>query len=145
MWIKKNHKELFEESTLNPEFIKASKKKRFRQSVRLFIFTFFFTFIISIIVGLTIGDPFDRFSQVRYAPVDLSELPEYLLGYFLQALFLAVGIFILSYYVLLKYKSASTVMCDKCYNVKNPDNISTCKCGGFFLKISDFKWIEDEK
>jgi len=138
MWVKKTEIETTEEERL----LKISEpKSRFRKSLNLGIFVFILIAILYPIASVTIGVP----RGYNYTPrvvLRIDELPEYLPGFLRLASIMGIVIFLISYFFLLKSKT-TTLMCDKCHKTKNFDKNNICDCGGSFINIGNFKWIDD--
>ena len=138
MWIKKTEIEKAEEERLKNI---SEPKSRFRKSLYLGMFVFILEAILSPLASVTIGIP----RGLNYTPkvvLRIDELPEYLPGFLRVALLMGITIFLISYFMLLKIRT-STLMCDKCHKTKNFEKNIKCECGGCFINIENFKWIDD--
>jgi len=138
MWVKNTEIETIEEERLKKI---SEPKSRFRKSLNLGGFAFMIITILSPIVSVTIGVP-RGFDYTPRVVLRIDELPEYLPGFLRLATIMGIVIFLISYLILLKSKT-TTLMCDKCHATKNLDKNSQCACGGSFINIGNFKWIND--
>jgi hypothetical protein len=144
MWVKKSENQIYSELMATRELDKKNRlRKSFKTSIWVFIIAFFGTMFLSVTIGLGVGgdDPTPPLL------LKLKEIPEYLDLF----LFIALGLAILAFpYRFFRYSmfgnsstSSSTLICNKCFKVKNYDNLNTCDCGGNFLPIDNFEWQED--
>lgn len=138
MWIKKTEIDKIEEERLQKI---SEPKSRLRKALRIGMFVFIFDAILSPLASVTIGIPKGR-DYTPHVVLRIDELPEYLPGFLRTASLIGITFFLLSYFIILK-KSTATLMCDKCHKTKNLDKSINCECGGCFINIENFKWIDD--
>jgi len=141
MWIKKTDIEKSEEESL--ERIRENKT-RFKKSLNIGLILFLFIAIFEPVASLTIGSTggMNPNPDIRYV-LRVDELLQYMPGFLRLAAIFGITFFLLSYFGLFK-KRTSTLMCDKCHSTKNFDKNIKCECGGNFINLDNFKWIEDE-
>lgn len=124
---------------------KLTDKNRYNDTLRIFFRTFILVFIGQIIYFSTFG--FDHHIQNlgRTYKLQFTEIPSYS-GRF--AIVSAVIAFILAFLRLRKTNSyreeLTSLMCDKCFKSKPYDENCTCECGGRFMSMSNFRWVEED-
>ena len=141
MWIKKTDIEKSEEERL--ERIRENKT-RFKKSLTIGIILFLFIAIFEPLASLTIGTSggINPNPDSRYI-LRVDELPKFIPGFLRLAAIFGITFFLLSYFGIFK-KRTSILMCDKCHRTKNFEKNIKCECGGYFINLDNFKWIEDE-
>ena len=138
MWIKKTEIEMNEEKRLEKI---SEPKSRLRKSLYLGMFSFILIAILSPLASVTTGVP-KGYDYTPKVVLRIDELPEYLPGFLRLASLMGITIFLISYFIILKNRT-STLMCDKCHKTKNFEKNIRCDCGGCFINIENFKWIDD--
>lgn len=141
MWIKKTDIEKSKEESL--ERIRENKI-RFKKSIKIGLILFLFIAITWPLASITLGIP-ERFNPNPDSRIVLrvDELLQYIPGFLRLAAIFGITFFLLSYFGIFK-KRTSTLMCDKCHRTKNFEKNIKCECGGNFINLDNFKWIEDE-
>jgi len=139
MWVKKSEGEKKEEERLEKI---SNDKSRFKKSLKSGLFIFIFTAISWIIASLTIGIPQGRYIYGTRNILKLNELPEYIPEFLRISAILGFVTFVFIFFLKVKLRS-STIMCDKCHKTKNYDKVAKCECGGNFINIDNFKWVDD--
>ena len=141
MWLKKTFDELSQERNSEE---KPLSKESFQKAIKRFVYFFFGTLMVLIIQALILGPDYDPDVPVPSYALKVRELPEYLNRFLFTSLLLSVFVFIIT---LLKPKnflsiSPTSVICDKCFKVKNSDNVTKCDCGGGFENLDLYKWVD---
>lgn len=138
MWIEKTEIEKKEEKRLGKI---VEPKSRLRKSLYLGMFAFILIAILDPIASVTFGLP-KGFDYTPRVVLRIDELAPYLLGFLKEATIMGIAMFLISYFSLFKSRT-TTLMCDKCHKTKNFEKNIKCDCGGCFINIENFKWIDD--
>lgn len=140
MWVKKSEHRIREEiQNEKTEYQKNRLINAFRAGMWVFVIAFFGEILLSITVGLSF---FSRIPEPNEV-IKVNELPDYF-PFFLKASLLLAGVFVLIRFVsprMFKDRPTSS-MCDKCFRVKSFTAELDCECGGRFLPIYHFEWVE---
>jgi len=143
MWQRKSFVELEKEKE---DFNESVSKNSFLKAVKRFIYAFFGVLSFAILKALITGPESDIDMPAPSNPIKINELPEYLDTFLIISVIIAMIVFIVSLlapkYFIHNYKT--TLICSKCFKVKNPDNEVNCDCGGFFENLDLYKWIPDD-
>ena len=140
MWIKKNPEELL----LQEEMLtRKLKKNRFLYSFWIFIAALILGITSSVIYNLTgydrVNPPSVGLGSTEFV---LSELTNDLAR--IMVISSISFIFTFLFYFRLFGKRIVTEMCDKCLDKRwNNRKLKNCKCGGEFIPLHYFKWINN--
>lgn len=126
MWIKKTE-----------EQIKKEKKKI---PIKVILFLSIILFVI-LSVGLKIGLPTRTHPDPQ--PLSWQELFERLPFIFIFSVFFSTIIMIGGKFV--KGGGKKTFICNKCDHSKTDDGNYDCQCGGQYIDVSKYKWIDNDK
>lgn len=132
MWIRYNSKEIEEIRIIR-------KKKRFTNSLNFGIFSFSGTFILQAIGSVTVG--IGNSSRMGLPEkISITELPDFLGEFLFISFFLSIVLFLACYFMFFNEKKS---ICEKCFKIRNGKQVAMCDCGGKFLPLDHFKWIDD--
>lgn len=131
-------KELAEEKE---EIHRSILFKSFKWSLVIFVGGVLF----SVIRSLTVG-PEPR-TWLHHNPIAFSELKEYYPGIVEFSFLLSLIFFVFSLYnpgIYRKKHLSASMICNKCFRVKNDDLNYQCECGGKYEKLSWYDWVEED-
>jgi hypothetical protein len=134
MWIRNDSNKI--------EEIRISRnKKRFTKSLNFGLYSFLGSFILMSIGSVTVGIG-DRSNMAPPERISITELPDFMGEFLLISCVLAIVLFLASYFMILNEKKS---ICEKCFKIHNGKKVVICNCGGTFLPLEHFEWIEDKK
>lgn len=141
MWIRKTDLEIREDKIAEKTFYKGN---RFKLALKTGIWTFVIVFLISVLVSLTLGVDYSTIVPTPPNVLNINEIPEYLPYFINNAFITAIVFFIIRMiYPALFNEKSSSLMCDKCFQVKAFEKNRICECGGTYLPMESFKWKDD--
>jgi hypothetical protein len=143
MWKRKTYIDLEKDKeNLNESIKKNSIRKAIKRSIYFCIGSFAFL----IIKALITGPEYNSDLPVPTNPIKFKELPEYLVTFLIISMAIALLVLLFSLlaprYFVRNY--ITTVICCKCFKVKNLDNETNCECGGTFESLDLYMWIPDD-
>lgn len=144
MWLKKTEEQIKKE---NQKEKKENDRNRFTKAIKYGFWTFPFFTILTISKSVLIDSSFNGFGS-PLETIKLKEVPDYMPEILFSGFFFSIIVFVvfLVYPSLLSFvDKGNSLMCDKCYKIKNYDLINKCECGGTFASIQKYQWIEDEQ
>jgi hypothetical protein len=144
MWVRKTYVDLEKEKA---ELDESISKNSLKKAIKRFFYFLFGTFLFLILEGIILGPEFLSYEPIPSNPIKIKELPEYLDIFLIVSLIIATLVLLFSLFVpkyfIRDYKT--TLICNKCFKVKNPDNETKCECGGSFENISLYKWVSEDE
>ena len=140
MWVKKNENMIKEELQKGKE---RESKNKLKNTFKTGIWVFIIAFFVKILLSITLGVNYSPNFPPPYEVIDIKEIPNYFLEFLETGLFWSVGFMIIRFFSPNMFKDKSTsLICDKCFRMKNLDNELNCECKGNFLPLQNFEWIE---
>ena len=123
----------------------AMNQKRFSKSLKIGIWSFVGTFFLELIGALLVG--VRQSGMIPRKQIKFADIPEYYGEFIALSFFIAIVAFLITLFIpsLFFGTKSTTIMCDKCFKMKNFDSNITCKCGGKYYPIQEFKWVEYDK
>ena len=142
MWIKKSESRILEdqEKTKN-----ENDRKRVGAALKVGVLVFLIVFFLKILLSVTIGIDYSPHIPVTSEIIKIQEIPAHFFDFFDEAIYVSIIFFLFRYFLPSMFRSkSSSLMCDKCYSIKNYDKIVKCKCGGKFYSLDNFEWIAEK-
>lgn len=142
MWKRKTILELENEKL---ELNEPISNNRFRKALKTSIYVFLGVLAFVILASLLGINGNKHTPGATPDKISTSELPQHLTICAIVSFIAAVIVFLISLFApKFTIRSANTTLiCDKCFKVKNPDNTLNCDCGGCYENLDLYKWVED--
>lgn len=143
MWVKKSENKIKEELQEEREL---ESKNKLRSTLKTGLWVFLIAFFSKLLISITLGLNYSHYTPAHEKVIELEEIPNYFSVYFETGLYWAAAFMLLRFFVPGMFKNKTTsVVCDKCFKLKNPDKKLICECGGNFLPLQNFGWVEPEE
>jgi len=142
MWVKKSENKIREELQKEKEL---ESKNKLQKTLNAGIWAFLIAFSVKILLSITLGVNYSPNIPPPYEVIKFNEISEYFPEFLRTGLYWSIGLMLVRFFAPNIFKDKlSSVMCDKCFKVKESDNESICDCKGSYFPMEYYEWIEDK-